>query len=358
MAKTSFSSVNIAAFSFAIIAALLGCCLSTMSAQEIRWSPLPSIPDREGFAYPFAGVSNGALIVAGGANFPDKKPWEGGIKRWYDTVFVLEQSDGAWNVAGKLPRLIGYGVSITTADGILCLGGSDADRHYADCFKMQWRDGKVQFTALPKLPRPCANFCGALVNNVVYVAGGIEKPDATQALRTFWSLDLVDQVAGWRELEPWPGSERMLATAGTLGDSFYIFSGTALAADNDGKPVRQWLRDAFRYTPGSGWAKIADLPRVAVAAPTPAPQMADSKLLVIGGDDGLQINTPPTEHRGFPREILAYDAGFDSWTTLGSVPFSLVTTSAVVWNSTIVIPGGEARPGIRSPEVYRGQIRP
>ena len=38
-----------------------------------------------------AGVSGGALLVAGGANFPDKKPWQGGTKVWYDTVFVLDE---------------------------------------------------------------------------------------------------------------------------------------------------------------------------------------------------------------------------------------------------------------------------
>ena len=64
------------------------------------WTRLPSLPDKEGFAGSFAGVSNGALIVAGGANFPDKKPWEGGGKVWYDTVFVLQRPDGEWNVAG------------------------------------------------------------------------------------------------------------------------------------------------------------------------------------------------------------------------------------------------------------------
>src|SRR4051812_31057183 len=163
MAKTVFKSAAIA---------LLCSGLSTMPAQEIRWSNLPSIPDREGFAYPFAGVSNDALIVAGGANFPDKRPWEGGTKRWYDSVFVLERPDGQWKQAGKLPRPIGYGVSITTADGILCLGGCDQDRHYADCFQMRWTGNDVKFTPLPALPKPCANSCGALINNVVYVAGG------------------------------------------------------------------------------------------------------------------------------------------------------------------------------------------
>jgi N-acetylneuraminate epimerase len=34
------------------------------------------------------------------------------------------------------------------------------------------------------------------------------------------------------------------------------------------------------------------------------------------------------------------------------VPFSLVTTNAVLWNNDIVIPGGEARPGVRSPQVW------
>ena len=53
------------------------------------WTKLPSLPDKEGVAGPFAGVSHGALIVAGGANFPDEKPWEGGKKVWSDTVFVL-----------------------------------------------------------------------------------------------------------------------------------------------------------------------------------------------------------------------------------------------------------------------------
>src|ERR1019366_969557 len=60
-----------------------------------EWKLLPSLPDKEGFAGSFAGVSNGAMIVAGGANFPDKKPWDGGKKLWYDTVFVLERFTNA-----------------------------------------------------------------------------------------------------------------------------------------------------------------------------------------------------------------------------------------------------------------------
>jgi N-acetylneuraminic acid mutarotase len=319
-----------------------------------HWRQLPSIPNREGFAGSFAGVSGGALIVAGGSNFPDKRPWEGGTKVWYDSVFVLEKPDGAWKLAGRLPRPLGYGVSVTTRDGIVCVGGSNAQGHHADAFLLNWRDGKLATTPLPPLPRPCANMSGALVDSTLYVAGGIATPDAMTALKTFWALDLGNVKAGWQELAPWPGRERMLATAGTCGDSFFLFSGAALRAGPDGKPVREWLRDAYRYSAGSGWKRITDLPRVSVAAPSPA-----FNLLVLGGDDGAQVNTPPTAHKGFPRDVLAYDAKADTWCVGSEVPFSLVTTTVVEWNGHIVIPGGEARPGVRSPEVWTfGPARP
>lgn len=323
--------------------------------SPLRWRKLPPLPDREGFAAPFAGICNGALIVAGGTNFPDKRPWEGGAKVWHDSVFVLEKPDGIWRAAGKLPRPLGYGVSVTTADGVICAGGSDAERHHASVFLLRLDDGEVVTKALPPLPRPCANMSGAVVGGTLYLAGGIETPTATTALKTFWALDLHRWQGGWRELEPWPGPARMLAVAGAHDGSFFLFSGASLHAGADGKPVRTYLRDAYRFTPGKHWKRIADLPRAAVAAPSPAP-VVKGRLVVIGGDDGAQVNTPPTGHKGFPRSVLAHDPKADRWAQAGAAPFSLVTTPAVDWRGRVVIPGGEARPGIRSTEVWSAPL--
>ena len=77
------------------------------AAPPAGWHRLPAIPDREGVAGAFAGVSGGALVVAGGANFPGKKPWEGGTKTWTDAAFVLDAPDGTWKPAGKLPGRLG-----------------------------------------------------------------------------------------------------------------------------------------------------------------------------------------------------------------------------------------------------------
>ena len=330
-----------------------------------EWKQLPPIPDREGFAGSYAGEAGGALLVLGGANFPDKRPWEGGTKIWYDRVFVLEHraipsdlSAETWREAGKLPTAGGYGVSITIDDGVLLIGGGDAKRNFSEVCLAQWDGRVVKFSSWPSLPRALAMSAGVLVGRTIFVAGGVERPDAVRAEKMFLALDLDRVAAGWRELPPWPGPERMLATAGAHGGKFFLFSGARLVAGPDGKSAREWLRDAYCYSPGApgGWKRVADLPRVAVAAPSPAPAVG-GKLLVIGGDDGAQVAVLPTEHRGFPRDVLAYDPGADAWTRGGEVPFSLVTTTLAEWRGMIVVPGGEARPGVRSPAVWAAEMR-
>src|SRR5262245_53336947 len=252
-----------------VLFAAFACAM--LAAAPNREDALPSLPDKEGFAGMFAGVSDGKLLAAGGANFPDKKPWVGGTKVWYDTIFVLDRPDGKWQPAGKLPRKLGYGVSVQLEAGVLCAGGADAEKHHRDCFLLEWTDGKPATRKLPSLPRACAYAAGARVGDAVFIAGGIETPSSTTALKTFWMLDLTKLDAGWKELEAWPGSGRILPVAATHAGAFYLFSGAELSADKDGKPVRKYLRDAYAYTPGVGWKKLAELSRATVAAPSPAP---------------------------------------------------------------------------------------
>ncbi len=327
---------------------------TTLRADDsLSWHDLPPLPDLEGFAGPFAGTHRDVLIVAGGANFPEKMPWEGGTKVWYDRVFALESPQGTWREIGKLPRSLGYGISISTADGIVCIGGSDANEHFTDCFRIQLQDGKPKMVSLPPLPRPCANACGAMLGSTIFVAGGLESPTATTTLKSFWALDLAEPNAAWQELESWPGPARMLATAAVQDNSFFLCSGTELKAGEDGKAVRKYLRDAYRYQPGMGWNRIADMPRSAVAAPTPAPKFGRSTFLILGGDDGKLVDfKPPEKHPGFPKSILEYDIRTNTWSSARELPIAQVTTTIVEWGKRFVIPSGEIRPGKRSPAVW------
>jgi len=326
-----------------------GAALSERTA--ITWSQLPPVPDQLGVAAPFVGTSGGALIVAGGANFPNGFPWQGGKKIWHETIYALAATNAAWQIAGQLPRRLAYGVSLSTPDGVLCIGGSDADRHYADVFLLKFSAGQIAIKNFPALPVPLANAAGAVVGKTVLVCGGSEQPGELSALNRLCSFDLRDPAAKWKELEPCPGKPRILPAAAVIGDTFYLAGGAALEPTN-GHVARVYLRDAWSYQLGHGWLRLADLPKPSVAAPSPAPG-ADSEFFLVGGDDGSLAGFQPVEkHPGFPKMILAYDAVKNRWRTNGEIPAARATVPVAWWQNQFVIPSGEMRPGVRSPEVW------
>jgi SSS family transporter len=328
---------------------------------------IPPLPDPEGFAGMFAGVSGGALVLAGGANFPEKRPWEEGAQKvWYDHIFVLPEPRAPWQTGFQLPRPLGYGTSVDTDEGIVCIGGGDASRHYADVFVLRWieEEQKIGTDELPPIPEPCAFSCGARIGQTIFVAGGRRQPNAPTAMQNFWKLDLSQpsNERSWTRLEAWPGPPRMQAVAAVQDNSFFLIGGVTLDPDKDGDDKRVFLTDCYRFDPLAGrWMRIADLPRPAAAAPSPAMTMGQSHFAVIGGDDGvnaLRMAELKDDHPGFPPDVLLYHTITDTWIAAGAFPkdtraglWPPVTTNTTWWRDRYVIPSGEARPGVRTPEV-------
>lgn len=331
----------------------------------LNWQALPPLPDEVGFAGMYAGTSHGALIVAGGANFPDKPFWDGGKKAWHDTIWVLEDPAGPWRRAERtLPRPMGYGAAVTYQDAVICIGGNNAEGNYADVFALRWEHGQVSLTELPPLPEPSAYMCAAVLGDKVYVAGGLEQPGAKASLHRFRTLDLSQPRAkmAWEVLEPWPGPARHQAIAAVQDGSFFVVSGMRLEPDASGKTTLAvpYLSDAYRYTPGTDgaagrWARIADLPRPTAAAPSPAMTLGQSHFAIFGGLDGSNLHTDPQQFPPFPRQILTYHTLTDTWAQRGLLPegASRVTAPTTWWRQSFVIPNGEIGPGRRSPKVYR-----
>lgn len=343
--------------------------LNNSLAQEnatspLKWQTLPPIPDQIGYAGSFVGVSNDALIVAGGANFPDGgAPWTGSVKAWSDRVFVLEKPDGQWKEAGKLPQKLGYGVSVNWKNSLVIVGGSNEKGHSDQVLMLTYHNGAIKTSELPKLPQPIANTCGVLLGNVIYVMGGIITADSKTTAHNFWALDLSAKHKEWKVLETWPGAGRMLSVAGTSANSVYLFSGVELV---DGQ--RRYLHDAYEYTVGKGWKKLADLPHSVAAAPTPA-FTNQHQLLIFGGDDGIEAANAATlkeKHPGFSKQILSYHPQTNVWTKVGEVYtdkkadaithpnhsiWAPVTTTLTVWHGHVILPGGEVRPATRTPNV-------
>ncbi|MDB6073872.1 MAG: Kelch repeat-containing protein [Verrucomicrobiaceae bacterium] len=332
--------------------ALTSSTLLAASIAPADWQHLPDIPDQLGLAGAFAGVVDGALVMAGGANFPDKMPWDGGIKRWHDTVWVLDKPEGAWRNAGKLPRPLGYGVSATAPKGLICVGGSDLKQHHNEAFRLSLKDGAVVTETLPSLPLALANCFGALVGNDLYVVGGNERAGELECVNRAFVLNVEEPSAAWKEIEPIPGKPRFLCAAAAHEGALFICGGTTLEPQADGKLNRVYLKETWSYRPGKAWTQLADMLQPAVAAPSPMP-MRDGKLLVLGGDDGSHWGfQPPAEHPGFPALIQGYDVKANQWREAGSLPAGRAVLPSVVWRDRIVLINGEQRPGVRSPRVW------
>ena len=339
---------------------------ASVTEEWLAATSLPPVPDSLGVAGAFAGVSRGTLIAGGGANFPNGMPWENGTKIWHETVWALPFGTDVWTPAPAMAGPRGYGVSVSVPapdNRVINVGGSDADRHYADAFAWLWADGAVKTSALPPLPHPVANMGGALAGDTLYIVGGTETPQSTEALATLYALNITEAglKEGWKRLDDLPGKGRILPAVTVLRNELFVMSGAALAPGADGKPTREYLRDTWSYKPGRGWKQLADMPRPAVAAPVlaPKPQVSLS-FYVMGGDDGSLVDFQPVEnHPGFPANVLAYDAITDTWTDRGAAPISVVTAPIVpLADDRAVVVSGEIRPGVRTPAVSIVQSLP
>lgn len=327
-------------------------------------SSLAPLPDAHGFAGMFAGASGGALLCAGGANFPEKALAQGGKKIWSDRVFVLPDPAGPWREAGRLPRANGYGVSATWRDAVVIAGGGDARENFRTAALMRWDGAGLSFTALPDLPVPVANGCGTVVGDLLYVAGGQDTPSATSTLSRCFVLNLALADSTWREI-PWPVGQagRILAVAAAHDGWFYLFSGADLFPNAQGQPERHYLVDAWRYRPDASWQRLADLPHSVAAAPSPAMGDGDTRLIIAGGVSPEFLATLPKNapHPGFPRELLSYDTTSNTWTAVTPPPDgppSRVTAPLAPWKDRWVIPSGEVAPGIRTPTVLSFRFTP
>ncbi len=345
----------------AVLLALCGSVGSSWASENadarwgtLEWSEGPAFPLPVGGA--FAGVADGQLVVAGGAHFPTPL-FEGGAKVWVADVYALGPGrEAAWRRVGALPQPRAYGAAITLDEGVLLIGGGDADAHFTDVTLLKLAGDDLTFEAWPALPQPNAFLGAAKLGERVYVVGGRTAPNAPTALRVFWHLDLNDREAGWREGPAWDGPGRLLAAVAAQDGLVIVSSGAALERNAGGEVRRRYLTDTHRFTPGAGWRGGAAVPRPVVAAPTAT--LGGTHVLVFGGDDGSladRVQELQDDHPGFSRDVLAYHTITDRWSTLATLPSTPVTTGAVEWDGAIVLPTGEDRPGHRTATVLRAE---
>lgn len=343
-----------------------------------------------GFAGAINGVHKNVFIVTGGANFPDKMPWEGGAKRYSDEIHVLQKKDGdfIWNKKPKarLPEPIAY-CGVTSTDlGVVYVGGENEKGLSNKAHILKWKDSRndVAILSLPQFPLAMTNITLTHIGNVVYAIGGDE---AKKSSNLFYSLDLNILNPEWKEL---PNLPIALANAVAVvqetkeGTAIFVIGGRTKTATGISDLHSTTFAFNLKKQTWSSVADISDGTNTTNFSAGAAVALGTHSVLILGGDNGLvfhkietylsqifqansieekgkliaEKNVLNTQHQGFYKGMLLYNTLTDTWTKVGELPFlAPVTTTAVLWGDDIILSNGEIKPGTRTPNIMLGKIK-
>ena len=363
--------------------------------KHVDWKTAAQVKNTDGslsigFAGPINGISNDVLIVSGGANFPDKMPWEGGKKSYSKTIHVLEKCKDTftWNatVKSELVEPIAYCGSTSTNLGVVYVGGENENGLSNKAHLLKWNAAKkeVETKSLADFPIAVANISLIHIGNIVYAVGGDE---ATKSSDLFVSLDLNEKNPQWKTLPNLPlalANAVVIAQKGKNGTNIYVVGGrTNTATGISDLHNTTFVFDVKKQTWNTA-ATISDGKNTTNFSAGAGVAVGSNSILIVGGDDGVifhQIETYlsqiakaksdeekaeliakknklVTNHPGFYNGILLYNTLTDEWSKIGELPFlPHVTTPAVLWDKKIILSNGEIKPGIRTPNVMLGTIK-
>ncbi len=342
-------------------AAALMLLVAGCTSRTLRWEPVPSAGASasgyaKGVSAPYAGVADGVLLMAGGANFPDLPAAEGGKKGFYDEVFALR--DGAWHCIGHLPEQAAYGVTLPLGRRLVLLGGANGSGALRRVITLGVEEERLVTDTLTALPFAWEQGAGAVVAGHLYIAGGVAEGVPSSAL---WRLDTKADTATWQPLAavPEPFVQPVMAYS---GDALYLWGGfnpsTGQVADR-----------GYRYDIATDtWHPLPGIPDGGTLTGGCAATLPDGRILCSGGVDrtiftaALQLTAEempaylaqPAEAYRFRRSVWCFDPATGTWSQLGDSPCTARAGAAlVVHGSALYLLGGELKPGIRTPENYR-----
>ena len=360
------------------------------------WEVIAELPDElgqpnKGLAGCFAGISNDVMLIAGGANFQNEMPWEGGKKYWSDKIYVLKRKGNKYKWHSKtfnLPHPIAYGYSISTPNGVLCIGGRDNVKTYSEVFYMKWEalSESVIIEKLPGLPIPLANLSASIISDKVYVAGGEYMGETTNH---FFSLDVSSNNTSdykWTKLPSFPGLSRAFSVLQSQSNGrehgLFLFSGRSYNKNG----FIEVLSDSYFFSPiRNNWEQLDGETNFPVMGGNSFESGLEFIFLPSGTDgkeflkiksledsinkfdiirekskvDSLKIylRNRLISHKGFSKDVLVYNTITKTKLKISELPYGVVTAPIVNWNGDFFIISGETSPGVRTPSILKGHIK-
>ena len=336
--------------SLILAAGLVACHTETMKVTELK--AIPDAAYAKGVSAPFCGVAGDALVVAGGANFPDKSLLEGGAKRVYADIWACEA--GEWVHAGLLPDSTAYGATFAV-DGALVLAGGNVCGVTTDkVYELTLQDGAAVLRALPPLPEPMEQCGWTRDGDRLYLVGGVGTTGV-------YACTIGEYV--WTRLADLP-EPLVQPVAFASGGHLYVWGGfnpETLEVSDKGLVIPA-------EEPESPWREAPSIPDGGTFVGATGATLPDGRLAVVGGVNRAIFaralhNTPedripylskePAEYR-FRQAVYAFDPASGAWTLLGADPACALAGPGVAVrpDGGLYVAGGELKPGVRSPKLF------
>lgn len=341
-------------------------CTITLAQTSLQHpTQLPDYPITKGISAPFAGFIQNWLIVGGGCNFPTTPAAEGGQKTYYDQCYALDIHAVCpqWISLPNLPVPVAYGCSVETAQGLVCIGGANADSCLTNVFRIQTTDVPQKFSIqkLPSLPETIDNAAATILNECIYVTGG----NQSKRQNNLYKLDLKT-TATWQRLAAYPGPQRIQPVLANDGHKLYLIGGYQAPSDT----LKSLLsHDIICYSPETNsWKHESDIPlekngeKRCMAGGSGT--QTDTHLILTGGvnytifkkaldgEAGKDYLTHTPSWYQFNDDILFFDFKHKKWTIRPNVP-GMARAGGILLrhHNCLYMVCGEIKPGIRSPKI-------
>lgn len=236
---------------------ILQSAISVAQSLHQQSLEIPDYPLSAGVSAPFAGFIHDWLIVGGGCNFPNKPAAAGGEKVYQNQCYALNTQSACpqWIQLPELPYPIAYGCAVETPQGLVCIGGANADSCMTNVFRIEEDDSPQRFTmkTLPSLPEAIDNGSATLMDNCIYITGG-NQPSGQKML---YKLELT-RGATWQRLSSYPGPQRVQPILTNDGHKLYLIGGYQAPSDSAESILSH---DILCYVPSTdSWEYESDIP--------------------------------------------------------------------------------------------------
>ncbi|WP_080905231.1 cyclically-permuted mutarotase family protein [Parabacteroides sp. Marseille-P3160] len=353
--------------------------------EKVRCESLPDYPVEGGVSGVFIGVHHDKLIIVGGCNFSDKPAKAGGEKMFYDDVYLLDISEASdnkkWVKCLPFPHKVAYGTAVSTDEGIICIGGQNKTSALSDVILIQYDNNakNLQYKRLPSLPVNHFNGSATILDNIIYVAGGISS-DKNKGV--IYYLDLKNKISGWRRIDsPYKyerqqpvlvAQEGCLFLAGGYDEQtpkvftdvmkFDFKSNQWIKFSNiepDGGDLKTFVgaygvpfgTDKILFTGGVDYERF-DSALKRIKKMQEAIKSEENQLASTLKEVGKEYMSQNPEWYKFKKDLTFFDVRTGCWHSFGDYPeLARAGAGVILWNDKLYIVCGELKPGVRSAKV-------